>query len=224
MSLKMVHGVTHKSATDTIQGKISTPDCKYEDIDVQVHTLTPLLQSSYQRLYFRNLNHPIVRPSVVGRRQEIRNETRAEAVIGGGSDPKYVIKHLYSGPFNDIAICSSHIFDGVTTTKETAAFQLCDITDPMLKEMIEDDEDLRETPHVRASPCFVTVSRVNANSSHILVICRKGTAGIPHITLNRSRLSCGTSFSRSLAVTFLRGRSAKRCSLHKRGLPDHIQQ
>ena len=37
----------------------------------------------------------------------------------------------------------SHIFDGETVTSETAAFQLCDITDPMLKEMIEaDDEDL----------------------------------------------------------------------------------
>lgn len=39
----------------------------------------------------------------------------------------------------------SHIFDGVTLTKETAAFQLCDIDDPMLKEMIESEEDLRET-------------------------------------------------------------------------------
>lgn len=42
----------------------------------------------------------------------------------------------------------SHIFDGVTVTKETAAFQLCDITDPMLKEMIEDEEDLRDACHV----------------------------------------------------------------------------
>lgn len=38
----------------------------------------------------------------------------------------------------------SHIFDGVTVTKETAAFQLCDIYDPMLKELIESEEDLRE--------------------------------------------------------------------------------
>ncbi|KAG1715941.1 hypothetical protein ID866_1230 [Astraeus odoratus] len=38
----------------------------------------------------------------------------------------------------------SHIFDGITITKETAAFQLCDIEDPMLKEMIEKEEDLRE--------------------------------------------------------------------------------
>lgn len=43
----------------------------------------------------------------------------------------------------------SHIFDGVTIAKETAAFQLCDIQDPMLKEMIEKEEDLRETCDVR---------------------------------------------------------------------------
>ncbi|EEB94408.1 hypothetical protein MPER_06781 [Moniliophthora perniciosa FA553] len=40
---------------------------------------------------------------------------------------------------------TSHIFDGQTLTKETAAFQLCDITDPMLKEMIESGDDLRDT-------------------------------------------------------------------------------
>ena len=38
----------------------------------------------------------------------------------------------------------SHIFDGKTLAKETAAFQLCDIEDPMLKGMIEDAEELRE--------------------------------------------------------------------------------
>lgn len=43
----------------------------------------------------------------------------------------------------------SHTFDGKTLTKETAAFQLCDILDPMLKGMIEDPEALRETCHVR---------------------------------------------------------------------------
>jgi general transcription factor 3C polypeptide 5 (transcription factor C subunit 1) len=45
----------------------------------------------------------------------------------------------------------SHLFDGQTVTKETAAFQLCDITDPMLKEMIEDPEDLREECNVGLS-------------------------------------------------------------------------
>jgi len=82
----------------------------------------------YQRLYFRNINKPIVRPSVIGRRQDGRNEiANARASDMVGKEDK-----------------RSHIFDGVTVTKETAAFQLCDIEDEMLKEMIEDEEDLRE--------------------------------------------------------------------------------
>lgn len=90
------------------------------------------LPCSYQRLYFRNINHPIVRPSVVTRRQEQRNES-AQARFSGMDERR------------------SHIFDGETVTSETAAFQLCDITDAMLKEMIEaDDEDsLREACNER---------------------------------------------------------------------------
>ncbi|CDO74112.1 hypothetical protein BN946_scf185043.g162 [Trametes cinnabarina] len=84
----------------------------------------------YQRLYFRNINHPISRPSVVSRRQEQRNES-AQARFSGVDDRR------------------SHIFDGVTVTSETAAFQLCDITDPMLKEMIEDEDAVRETCNER---------------------------------------------------------------------------
>lgn len=40
----------------------------------------------------------------------------------------------------------SHIFDGVRLNTETAAFQLCDIHDEMLKQMIEgtNEEDIRE--------------------------------------------------------------------------------
>ncbi|ETW84234.1 hypothetical protein HETIRDRAFT_123874 [Heterobasidion irregulare TC 32-1] len=74
----------------------------------------------FQRLYFRNLNHAIARPSVVTRRQESR----------------------YS-------ITSTHIFDGVTVTTETAAFQLCDIEDALLKDMIEDEEVVRDTCNER---------------------------------------------------------------------------
>ncbi|EJF63038.1 hypothetical protein DICSQDRAFT_179694 [Dichomitus squalens LYAD-421 SS1] len=86
----------------------------------------------YQRLYFRNVNHPIVRPSVVTRRQEQRNESAQ--VRFSGMDGR-----------------RSHVFDGQVVTSETAAFQLCDITDAMLKEMIEaDDEDsLREACNER---------------------------------------------------------------------------
>ncbi|KAJ3723184.1 RNA polymerase III transcription factor IIIC subunit-domain-containing protein [Lentinula raphanica] len=83
----------------------------------------------YQRLYFRNANHPINRPSVATRRQE---RAAAAAATANSADPdKEEIK-------------TSHVFDGVNLTKETAAFQLCDITDHMLKEMIENPDDIRE--------------------------------------------------------------------------------
>lgn len=41
----------------------------------------------------------------------------------------------------------SHIFDGKTINKETAAFQLCDLHDPLLQELVEDDDDLRDQCH-----------------------------------------------------------------------------
>jgi len=37
-----------------------------------------------------------------------------------------------------------HIFDGKDLTKETAAFQLCDIEDLMLKKMIDDPNNMQE--------------------------------------------------------------------------------
>ena len=45
----------------------------------------------------------------------------------------------------------SHIFDGVRLNTETAAFQLCDIHDQMLKQMIENanEADLRDECDVR---------------------------------------------------------------------------
>ena len=100
-------------------------------------------------LYFRNINHPMVRPSVVTRRQEQRNES-AQARFSGIDERR------------------SHIFDGEEVTSETAAFQLCDITDPMLKEMIEADEEdsLRDACNerdgwytTRALECIKTVLR-----------------------------------------------------------------
>jgi hypothetical protein len=41
------------------------------------------------------------------------------------------------------------MFDGKRVAKDTASFQLCDIVDPMLRDMIEDDTDLREACDVR---------------------------------------------------------------------------
>ncbi|KAG2152028.1 RNA polymerase III transcription factor IIIC subunit-domain-containing protein [Suillus cothurnatus] len=86
----------------------------------------------YQRIYFRNANHPVARPSVVARRQE------------GRSAATYINRSIEQEESFEADRRKSHIFDGQNLTKETAAFQLCDIHDPMLKEMIEDDENLRE--------------------------------------------------------------------------------
>nr|GAT53955.1 predicted protein [Mycena chlorophos] len=87
----------------------------------------------YQRMYFRNANHPIVKASISSRRHDrtMANMDNWAAAIEDGSE-------------RDLERRRSHIFDGKTLTKETAAFQMCDIHDPMLKAMIEDDEDLRE--------------------------------------------------------------------------------
>ena len=57
-----------------------------------------------------------------------------------------------------LSLSKSHIFDGVTLTKETAAFQLCDIHDLMLKDMIESEEDLRETCDVGITVSPTTLS------------------------------------------------------------------
>ncbi|KAF9470465.1 hypothetical protein BDN70DRAFT_821342 [Pholiota conissans] len=86
----------------------------------------------YQRLYFRNANHPISRPSVTTRRQDRSTQNEQMRAHEKDADRK-----------------NAHIFDGQTITKETAAFQLCDITDLMLKTMIEDPDALRETCHER---------------------------------------------------------------------------
>ncbi|KAH0587367.1 hypothetical protein H2248_006166 [Termitomyces sp. 'cryptogamus'] len=85
----------------------------------------------FQRLYFRNANHPIARPSVITRRQD-RSAANTQ------------IRAMEEGTEKEADRRRSHIFDGQSITKETAAFQLCDITDPMLKEMIDDPDDLRE--------------------------------------------------------------------------------
>ncbi|KAF8559015.1 hypothetical protein OG21DRAFT_1493418 [Imleria badia] len=87
----------------------------------------------YQRIYFRNANHPMSRVSIVSRRQE------------GRSAATYITRSVEQEEAIDVERRKSHVFDGVTLTKETAAFQLCDIYDPMLKDMIESEEDLRET-------------------------------------------------------------------------------
>jgi len=85
----------------------------------------------HQRIYFRNVNHPVVRASVLTRRQESRS-----AIIESQTEKRT------SGDEGSNA--TSHIFDGMHPSRESATFQLCDITDPMLKEMIEDEDAVRD--------------------------------------------------------------------------------
>ena len=97
--------------------------------------------------------------------------------------------------------CRSHIFDGVTVTKETAAFQLCDIEDEMLKEMIEDEEDLRESCNVCAQIFY--------HPSPLICPSRNETAGIVLTHLNRSRACSVTSSSHFCQAIFLLERNVK---------------
>ncbi len=79
----------------------------------------------------------------------------------------------------------THIFDGLTVTKETAAFQLCDIHDEMLKEMIEDEEDLRETCNV----CFAFSFSIGL-PIHIHVTLEQGTRRLVLNTRIRENQDC----------------------------------
>ena len=101
------------------------------------------LGESYQRLYFRNVNHPSVRPSVVTRRQDQRGGERQSAAPPSSS------RTNGDGASSSSDEPPSHIFDGIHLTKETAAYQLCDITDPMLKVMIGSEEGVRDECNVR---------------------------------------------------------------------------
>lgn len=52
----------------------------------------------------------------------------------------------------------SHIFDGKTQSTEIASFQLCDIQDPILVNLIESEEELRERCDVSCvlSTCYLS--------------------------------------------------------------------
>lgn len=94
----------------------------------------------------------------------------------------------------------SHIFDGVNVTTETAAFQLCDIHDPMLKEMIEDQSGLRDICNV--GPVTLMVEDVR-----LTLLIRNVMDGTAHMLWNKSRPSCVTSFSHCSKDTQRRMRS-----------------
>lgn len=134
MSSRTVLGATLWSNSDTILAKITKLGCTA----LRLPCVRRLMPSSYQRLYFRNANHPITRPSITTRRQD-RTSTNV----------------LLDPTLDQDERKTSHVFDGQTLTKETAAFQLCDITDPMLKGMIEDASELREDCDVCIPSTFV---------------------------------------------------------------------
>lgn len=48
----------------------------------------------------------------------------------------------------------SHIFDGKTQSTEIASFQLCDIQDPTLVQMIGSEEELRDVCNVSHMFCL----------------------------------------------------------------------
>lgn len=102
----------------------------------------------------------------------------------------------------EVSCFRTHIFDGLTVTKETAAFQLCDIHDEMLKEMIEDEEDLRETCNVR-KPTSSNYDQV------LLLFNRSGTVGTRHMLLKGSRLCCATNSSRYWLVMLQHEKNAR---------------
>ncbi len=75
----MGHGVTRLSNSPTIHEKTRNQDSKFGVallLSLQFGLILVLI--SYQRIYFRNANHPISRPSVTTRRHErsVANEHR----------------------------------------------------------------------------------------------------------------------------------------------------
>jgi general transcription factor 3C polypeptide 5 (transcription factor C subunit 1) len=61
-------------------------------------------------------------------------------------------------------------------TKETASFQLCDLIDPMLKEMIDNSEELREECDVRSG---------RLDSDVLLTVMQERDGWYPHHALER---------------------------------------
>lgn len=147
----------------------------------------------YQRLYFRNLNHPIVRSSVTTRRQENRAQNSLVPRSGRDKDDD---RDAPAAP-------QSHIFDGLHVTTETAAFQLCDIHDPMLKEMIEDKSGLRDVCNVSTCTCRVLLEPANENGD------RSEMDGTPRMRWSRSNRYCAINSSRSWTDTAQQMRSAE---------------
>ena len=213
----MGHGGILKSAWDMTRARTQKLVCAC----CYSRNTVDLMFLSYQRVYFRNLNHPISRPSVLNRRQEVRTDI-ANARSESTDDKRYGVScHLsdrgkLSTRLFSIRYCRSHIFDGKTVTKETAAFQLCDLQDPMLKAMIEEEDDLRETCNVRAaqhrSPGVDPISDLR----FMKLFFRSATDGSQHTLLSESNWFSVTSSSPCWAGMLLPEKNARRCWCLKR--------
>lgn len=137
---------------------------------------------SYQRIHFRNLNNPMTRPSV---------SVRTESKHAENSHDSQVLSDRYVKPMVEVVIftClfirSSHIFDGKIRHSETASFQLCDIVDPLLEEMINSPEAISDVYDVSLSS--VTYGKLS-------VVVRIVMDGIHTLISRTSKLSCVISF------------------------------
>jgi hypothetical protein len=78
-----------------------------------------------------------------------QKEDKTSGILLKGEKTKsglMTFEYLLAKGINTVYSRFSHIFDGVRLNTETAAFQLCDIHDEMLKQLIEsaNEEDLRD--------------------------------------------------------------------------------
>ncbi|RPB27004.1 hypothetical protein L211DRAFT_780530 [Terfezia boudieri ATCC MYA-4762] len=105
--------------------------------------------------------HPMIRFSMVHVAYMWRAGPWRDTCVSYGIDPRTDPKYRrYQSLFFQFEVDSgkktrdnrSHFFDGKTLVKDGRCFQLCDITDPLLRNLIDRDK-LRKTCHVRKY-CF----------------------------------------------------------------------
>lgn len=96
-------------------------------------------------------------------------------------------------------------------SKETAAYQLCDLHDPVLKEMVENEDDLRDTCNVSLSLYHILPSMI-----HNPVFTRNETAGIQLTPSSASKPSSASNSSRFFPGTSPRTKKSRNCSRGRR--------
>lgn len=102
--------------------------------------------------------------TILSRAHRLQKEGKTSEVLLKGERTKsnlIVEKHFPRRTYID-DFRFSHIFDGARLNTETAAFQLCDIHDEMLKQMIESasEEDLRDECDVCEFVLFSMIPRL----------------------------------------------------------------